>query len=45
MQMFCLNYGINASGSKIELSERIHIFLVAGDIKKSVRRSGGICCG
>ncbi|MBN8193250.1 SAP domain-containing protein [Bacillus sp. NTK074B] len=41
LQTFCRNYGISASGSKIELTDRICTFLEKGEIKKPVRKSNG----
>ncbi|MFB7157810.1 DUF6434 domain-containing protein [Lysinibacillus sp. NPDC056232] len=39
LQSFCRNNGISATGSKIEISNRIEIFLQTGEIKKPVRKS------
>jgi hypothetical protein len=39
LQTFCRHHGISASGSKIEISERISTFLETGEIKKAVRKS------
>lgn len=42
LQSFCRNNGISASGSKIELSERIETFLDTGEIKKALRKAKSI---
>lgn len=39
LQSFCRKNGLSASGSKIEISDRIEIFLRTGEIKKPVRKS------
>ena len=39
LQSFCRENGISASGSKIEISDRIEIFLRTGEIKKPIRKS------
>lgn len=39
LQSFCRENGISASGSKIEISGRIEIFLRTGEIKKPLRKS------
>ncbi|MBG9453701.1 cytoplasmic protein [Lysinibacillus sphaericus] len=39
LQSFCRKNGISASGSKIEISNRIETFLQTGEIKKPVRKS------
>lgn len=39
LQSFCRANGISASGSKIEISDRIEIFLLTGEIKKPIRKS------
>ncbi|MDX8342632.1 DUF6434 domain-containing protein [Rossellomorea sp. YZS02] len=39
LQTFCRHHGISASGSKIEISERVSIFLSTGEIMKPVRKS------
>ncbi|MCR6108976.1 cytoplasmic protein [Bacillus sp. A301a_S52] len=39
LQSFCRNNGISASGSKIEISDRIETFLQTGEIKKQIRKS------
>ncbi|MCR8849364.1 SAP domain-containing protein [Rossellomorea sp. SC111] len=39
LQTFCRHYGISASGSKIEISERVSFFLSTGEIIKPVRKS------
>lgn len=39
LQTFCRENGISASGSKLEISERIEIFLRTGEIKKPIRKS------
>ncbi|MGG1631830.1 DUF6434 domain-containing protein [Rossellomorea sp. NRS-1567] len=41
LQTFSRANGISASGSKVELSERIETFLETGEIKKPVRKSKG----
>ncbi|MBM7715397.1 hypothetical protein JOC94_002384 [Bacillus thermophilus] len=39
LQSFCRENGISASGSKIEISNRIETFLRTGEIKKTARKS------
>ncbi|MBM7578172.1 DUF6434 domain-containing protein [Jeotgalibacillus terrae] len=39
LQSFCRENGISASGSKIEISDRIETFLLTGEIKKPIRSS------
>lgn len=39
LQSFCGENGISASGSKIEISERIKTFLQTGEIKKNIKKS------
>ncbi|MGN5650430.1 DUF6434 domain-containing protein [Bacillus sp. Brlt_9] len=39
LQSFCRDNGISASGSKIEISDRIETFLRTGEIKKPQRNS------
>ncbi|WP_042221829.1 DUF6434 domain-containing protein [Oceanobacillus manasiensis] len=39
LQSFCRENGLNASGSKIEISDRIETFLRTGEIKKTIRNS------
>lgn len=39
LQSFCRETGISASGSKIEISDRIETFLRTGEIKKPIRKS------
>lgn len=39
LQIFCRENRINASGSKIEISDRIETFLRTGEIKKTSRKS------
>lgn len=39
LQSFCRENGISTSGSKIEISDRIDIFLRTGEIKKPSRKS------
>lgn len=39
LQSFCRDNGISASGSKIEISDRIETFLLTGEIKKPIRKS------
>jgi len=39
LQSFCRKNGISASGSKIEISNRIETFLKTGEIKNPVRKS------
>lgn len=41
LQSFCRKNGISASGSKIEISDRIEIFLRTGEIKNPIRKSKG----
>jgi len=38
-QTFCRDNGISASGSKIEIADRIKLFLQTGEIQKSSRRT------
>jgi SAP domain-containing new25 len=37
LQSFCRENGISASGSKIEISDRIETFIRTGEIKKPTR--------
>ncbi len=39
LQSFCKENGISASGSKIEISDRIETFLLTGEVKKPIRKS------
>ncbi|MFJ8260354.1 DUF6434 domain-containing protein [Rummeliibacillus sp. NPDC094406] len=39
LQTFCRKNGISASGSKIEITDRIETFLRTGEIKKPIRKS------
>lgn len=39
LQTFCRENGISASGSKIEIFDRIETFLLTGEIKKPIRKS------
>lgn len=39
LQMFCRENGISASGSKIEIADRIETFLRTGEIKKPIKRT------
>ena len=39
LQNFCRENGMSASGSKLEISERIETFLMTGEIKKPIRKS------
>lgn len=39
LQSFCRENGINTTGSKIEISHRIELFLRTGEIKKPIRKS------
>lgn len=39
LQAFCRDNGISASGSKIEIADRIKIFLQTGEIKKPLRKA------
>lgn len=39
LQDFCRENGMSASGSKLEISERIETFLRTGEIKKPLRKS------
>lgn len=39
LQTFCREHGISASGSKVEIAERIQIYLETGEIKKPVRNT------
>lgn len=38
LQSFCREHGISASGSKIEITDRIETFLQTGEIKKALRK-------
>ncbi|SEO04870.1 hypothetical protein SAMN04488134_103220 [Amphibacillus marinus] len=38
LQSFCRQYGISATGSKVELAERIETFLRSGEIKEPIRK-------
>lgn len=39
LQVFCREHGISATGSKLEISNRIETFLRTGEILKPVRKS------
>lgn len=39
LQAFCREHGLSASGSKIEIADRIEIFLRTGEIKKPIRQA------
>lgn len=39
LQLFCRENGLSASGSKIEISDRIETFIRTGEIKKPIRNS------
>ena len=39
LQNFCRENGMSASGSKLEISDRIETFLMTGEIKKPLRKS------
>jgi hypothetical protein len=39
LQLFCREHGISASGSKMEITDRIETFLQTGEIKKALRKS------
>ena len=39
LQLFCRENGINASGSKIEIFNRIEVYLLTGEIKRPIRKS------
>ena len=39
LQNFCRENGMSASGSKLEISDRIETFLRTGEIKKPLRKS------
>ena len=41
LQLFCRENGISASGSKIEIADRIETFLQTGEIKKALRTPKG----
>lgn len=41
LQAFCKENGISASGSKLEISDRIESFLRTGEIKKPIRKAMG----
>ncbi|MDP7976933.1 DUF6434 domain-containing protein [Bacillus sp. WLY-B-L8] len=38
LQSFCREHGISASGSKMEITDRIETFLQTGEIKKALRK-------
>lgn len=38
LQLFCKENGINTTGSKIEITDRIQTFLLTGEIKKTVSK-------
>jgi len=38
LQSFCREHGMSASGSKIEITDRIETFLQTGEIKKALRK-------
>ncbi|MBM7649073.1 hypothetical protein JOC78_002026 [Bacillus ectoiniformans] len=40
LQSFCRENGISASGSKEEISDRIEAFILTGEIKKPLKRTG-----
>ncbi|MEH7237747.1 DUF6434 domain-containing protein [Bacillus sp. JJ1562] len=42
LQSFCKENGLSASGSKIEISNRIEVFLKTGEIKKPARKEKAI---
>lgn len=39
LQSFCRENGISATGSKVEISNRMEIFLLTGEIKNPIRKS------
>lgn len=39
LQSFCRENGLSATGSKIDISDRIEIFLQTGEIKKPIRKA------
>ncbi|WP_026674146.1 DUF6434 domain-containing protein [Alkalihalobacterium bogoriense] len=39
LQSFCRVHGISASGSKMEISDRVEVFLRTGEIKKATRKT------
>ncbi|MED4532557.1 DUF6434 domain-containing protein [Metabacillus fastidiosus] len=39
LQSFCRENGMSASGSKLEITDRIETFLLTGEIKKPLRKS------
>ncbi|MEG0473334.1 MAG: SAP domain-containing protein, partial [Solibacillus sp.] len=39
LQSFCRENGLSATGSKIEISDRIETFLQTGEIKKPIRKA------
>ena len=41
LQAFCREHGLSASGSKIEIANRIEIFLETGERTKTTRKSKG----
>lgn len=41
LQSFCREHGISATGSKMDIADRIEIFLLTGEIKKPIRKASG----
>ncbi|QXE03220.1 DUF6434 domain-containing protein [Terribacillus sp. DMT04] len=41
LQHFCREHAISASGSKMEIADRIEVFLQTGEIKKPIRKTKG----
>lgn len=39
LQLFCREHGISASGSKIEIAERIEVFLLTGEMTKPHKKN------
>lgn len=39
LQHFCREHAISASGSKMEIADRIEVFLITGEIKKPIRKT------
>ncbi|GAQ19872.1 cytoplasmic protein [Oceanobacillus picturae] len=42
LQSFCRENGISSSGSKLEISNRIEIFLQTGEISKPIRKTEAV---
>ncbi|WP_078552005.1 DUF6434 domain-containing protein [Bacillus alkalicellulosilyticus] len=39
LQTFCREHGMSASSSKLELTDRINVYLLTGEIKKPIRKT------